>query len=145
MKEDLSKYLDDGSSGEQYVVASRPKPTPKSKPKYDGWNGGYSKPKPVTRRRDNGETGTGRRSSGKRRRCGVDGCQAFESPAHCGYCSYHESRHLNEGEKPTELKGRLCQECRNLCAPPRPGEDEELYCEACLNFRDDPDQLSLDD
>jgi hypothetical protein len=137
MGEDLAKYLDDEGSS-QYVSACRARPKPKSQPNYDGWNGGYSKPK--SRRRDNGETGTGKKSSGKRNRCAVDGCQAFESPARSGYCSYHESKHLNEGEKPTELKGRLCMECHNLCEPPRPGEDEPQYCNQCLEWRGNPDR-----
>ncbi len=155
MAEDLSKYLDDGD--EPHSVrrgfVSRTKSKPKSKT-YDGGSGWNPNSKPRTRLRDNGETGTGRKSSGARPRCQMDGCQAFQSPARSGYCSWHESQHLAEGETPQALKNRLCKECRiNLCKPPRPAEagkpwtaeDEPEYCEACLNFRDDPDELSLDD
>lgn len=134
----LAQYLDDEpaeAQGARYVAR---KQTRKSKPNYDGWNGGYKKPKPPRARRDNGETGTGKKSSGKRNRCGVEGCQAFASPALSGYCSYHESKHLNEGEKPAALKGRLCLECHNLCEPPRPGEDEPQYCNQCLEWQNEP-------
>jgi hypothetical protein len=136
----LADYLND--AGSEYVDSgheTRSKSKPRRQPKFDGWNGGYKKPKPSFRaRRDNGETGTGEKSSGKRNRCGMDDCQAFESPAKSGYCSFHESQHLNEGEKPAELKQRLCLECHGLCEPPIPGEDENQYCRACEEFRDNP-------
>jgi hypothetical protein len=63
------------------------------------------------------------------------GCQAFESPAHSGFCSYHESQSLGVGEKPEVLRYRACRvyclDCTGFCSPPAPGDDEHLYCDVC--------------
>jgi hypothetical protein len=119
----------------QHAFATRPrqsKSTPSRPPEY----GDGSKPsKTRSANRPNRPTGTGRKSSGKRVRCGMEGCQAFESPAHSGYCSYHESQHLGVGEKPETLRYRVCPmyclDCTGFCSPPKPGDDEHQYCDVC--------------
>jgi hypothetical protein len=145
MAEDLSKYLDDGD--EPHSVrrgfVSRTKSKPKSKT-YDGGSGWNPNSKPRTRLRDNGETGTGRKSSGARPRCQMDGCQAFQSPARSGYCSWHESQHLAPGETPKVLRSRKCRDCSNLCSPPVGTDDESILCDGCAYFQNHPDEWSLD-
>jgi hypothetical protein len=105
---------------------SRPMPAAKA---------GLNPSKSRSANRDNRPTGAGRKSSGARVRCGIEGCQAFESPAHSGFCSYHESQNLGVGERPEVLRYRACKgyciECTGFCSPPAPGEDEHLYCDVC--------------
>lgn len=83
----------------------------------------------------NGATGTGRKSSGKRTRCLMPKCQAFESPAKSGYCVTHELEHLAVGEKPAVLRTRKCKsvsiDCTGFCAPAKKDEDEPEFCDAC--------------
>jgi hypothetical protein len=141
MAEDLSKYLDDEPSVKQAFVAR--KQTRKSNTATSsGWDGGYSKPR--TYSRPKGETGTGKKSSGARARCEMEGCQAFQSPARSGYCSWHESQHLAEGEQPKVLRSRKCRDCSNLCSPPEGTDDESILCDGCAYFQNHPDEWSLD-
>jgi hypothetical protein len=145
MGEDLAKYLVDADepSSTKKVVVRRTKPKPKTKTHgVSGWDGGYSKPKTYTRPK--GDTGTGRKSTQARPRCQMDDCQAFQSPARSGYCSWHESQHLAPGEQPKILHKRGCMTCGNLCEPPLPGEDEPQFCKTCIYLRANPDKSELD-
>lgn len=99
----------------------------------------FSKPRPEKQTRTpkpNGETGTGRKASGKRQRCLMPRCQAFESPARSGYCVTHELEHLAEGESPAVLRSRRCKgaslDCKGFCSAPKRGEDEPEFCSECI-------------
>lgn len=151
MKENLAKYLDDevqesGSTGQRFVAR---KQTRKINKPTSGWNGGKRNPHTPFRSRPKGDTGTGKKSSGARQRCDVGGCQAFASPAHSGYCSYHESQNLAVGERPVVLRSRECKiaclDCTGFCSPPRPGEDEPEYCDACIWAINHPEAKNEDD
>jgi len=144
MSEDLSKYLDAEPTGYKPVARKQTRKSNTS----SGWSGGYKRstiPK--------GDTGTGRKSTRARERCQMEGCQAFASPAHSGYCSWHESQNLVPGERPEVLRTRACKiacvDCTGFCSAPEPGEDEPQYCDACIRAinnpeaNDDLDELEL--
>jgi hypothetical protein len=85
--------------------------------------------------RPKGNTGSGKKASGKRQRCRMAGCQTFESPAHTGFCSFHEMQALTVGESTTVLRQRVCADCKGLCERPRPGEEEPEFCKDCTEWR----------
>ena len=135
VKEDLLKYLDHGDDEEYEEPSFRHATNPSHPPSRKEGAGLKPNPSKTRSARDNRPTGMGWKSSGKRVRCGMEGCQAFESPAHSGFCSYHESQNLGVGEKPEVLRYRACKvyciECTGFCSPQAPGEDEHLYCDVC--------------
>jgi len=140
MSEDLSKYLDAEPTGYKPVARKQTRKSHTS----SGWSGGYKRstiPK--------GDTGTGKKSNGARQRCEMAGCQAFASPAHSGYCSYHECQNLAAGERPVVLRSRQCKiaclDCTGFCSPPRPGDDEPEYCDACIWAINHPEAKNEDD
>jgi hypothetical protein len=122
MSDDLSRYVGSVGLGEERGFATRTK---------------NRKAKPPRLKQ---QTGTGKKSSGKRTRCAVAGCQAFESPAKSGYCSFHESKALAVGEKPAVLKNRKCAKCSNFTAPPVGTDDEYTLCDDCEYYAAHPEE-----
>jgi hypothetical protein len=88
-----------------------------------------------------GKTGTGKKASGKRQRCGIEDCPAFASPSGSGFCSWHEQQMTPVGELVADARKFKCHDAK--CTKPadiRYGE----FCKECAERRVKAAQ-SLDD
>lgn len=79
-----------------------------------------------------GDTGTGTKASGKRKRCSIETpvkCQSFASGSGSGFCSAHDMKFTPVGEKCSNAAKFKCKTpaCGNL-----PDGDIE-YCRQCAN------------
>jgi hypothetical protein len=72
-------------------------------------------------------TGEGQKSTGKRKRCTIEKCQAFASPSGSGFCSAHELKFTPVGARVADAAKYKCKTpaCGNL-----PEGDIE-FCRGC--------------
>jgi hypothetical protein len=71
----------------------------------------------------------GKKSSGKRAKCGTTNCVAMASPSGSGFCSFHEMEALEVGQNTKQVFKCKERGCGNAATP-----DSE-YCKECQDWR----------